>query len=69
MSKLVFIPSLEYEVIKVLLYHSLHTLCNLIVREVIIEEELVFYSKHIDWEGINKWGYKDHLMRGRNHSF
>ena len=61
----VFIPSLEYEVIKVPLNHSLHTLCNLIVREIVIERELVFYSKYIDWDGVNKCGYEDHLIRWR----
>ena len=29
---------------------------NLILRLIIIERELVFYSKYIDWDGANKWG-------------
>ena len=37
---------------------------NLILRLIIIERELVFYSKYIDWDGANKWGYENHFIRG-----
>ena len=45
------------------LNHSLHTLCNLIVRGIVIDRELVFYSKYIDWDDANKWVHEDHLIR------
>ena len=60
----VFIASLEYELIK-MFNHALHTLKNLILRMIIIELELVFYSKYIDWDGANEWGYENHFIRER----
>ena len=50
----VFIASLEYERIKILLNHPLPTLCNLIVLGVIKKGELVFYSSNIDWDSATK---------------
>ena len=78
-----FIPTFKYKVIKILLNHLRLTLCNLIVCVcvcvcvflcvclcgVIIETEWVFYSKYIDWDGVNKWGCEDRLIRGRINSF
>ena len=64
----VFIASLAYDLIKIL-NHSLDPLYNLNLRVVIIKEEFVFYRKYIDWDSANKWGYEDHLIRGRINSF
>ena len=36
-----FIPALKYQVMKILLNHSLRTLCNLIFQENITEGEFV----------------------------
>ena len=58
-----FVASLEYELIKIL-NHLLHTLCNLVVQGIIIEGELIFYSKRIVWSGLNKGDYEVHLIRG-----
>ena len=61
----VFIASLEYEILKILLNLPLSTLCKLIVRGVIKKGEFVFYSKDKGWGCANKWDYKDHLIRGK----
>ena len=48
------ISSLKYQVMKILLKHSLHAPCKLIVR-VIMEVELVLYSTYIDQDDAGKY--------------
>ena len=56
MSMSLFIPFLQYQEIKILLSNLLQTSCNLILRRVTKEGELVFYDKYFDWGCANKWG-------------
>ena len=48
------ISSLKYQVMKILLKHSLHAPCKLIVR-VIMEVELVLHSTYIDQDDAGKY--------------
>ena len=48
------ISSSKYQVMKILLKHSLHAPCKLIVR-VIMEVELVLYSTYIDQDDAGKY--------------
>ena len=49
-----FIPSLKYQVINILLNHLLHRLRILIIKVASKKGTLVFYNKYLDWDSVNK---------------